>query len=241
VLPNTPFLFQSPIEHAATGGAITYNWSNTSSSGAVNNAVTTFNVGSTNPAGSNGAFTAGHLLIACAVVSMTAATDPGIIFGPAGWTQIFQTYYSAMDTPVIRVACFWHLAGGSETGSYTFSWTNPSRGASWALFDVHGQNAVPIDGSDTQNNNYSANRTAPSISPSGSSDMLVAVFFDAGSGSPYTKPSDMTLISDVNSTSSDRPEILVSYKTLSASGATGTEVAIGGVTQSVGGMFAITP
>jgi hypothetical protein len=79
---------------------------------------TSVNVGATSPAFSNGSFTAGDIIVA-QVVLINDAGDT--VVPPAGWTSIAT---QRTDSSNYVSAWFWHLCDGSETGSFTLTWTN---------------------------------------------------------------------------------------------------------------------
>jgi len=61
--------------------------------------------------------------------------------------HVFATHGYATSLGTFAYAAFYKIAGGSETLSYAVSWTNTSRGASWAIAVYSGANgSAPIDG-----------------------------------------------------------------------------------------------
>ena len=181
---------------APADAAIAFNWGNASNTSY--NTGTSFNVGSTNAQGANGTFTSGDFLVMVVTVMANSATDPGVISTPTGWTQIDQVLSAGQWSGAMRTATFYKIAGGSETGSYSASWTNAAYGAGWVLMDYTGVNtSSPIDAHNLiANTGYSPTPTTTAISPSGSTDMLIAAFV-SGSGTgayPITAspPSGMT-------------------------------------------------
>lgn len=127
-------------------------------------------VGATAPVGANGSFTSGDFLLAIVVVEAAVGT----ITPPAGWTllnsqQVANTYTTGY---------FYKIAGGSETGSYSFSWTG-SNFCAWGLLNFGG---VTLDTSSTGTwaSGGGTAATAVAISPTGSADILVGVWTSAG-------------------------------------------------------------
>lgn len=203
-----------------------FKWSNFSSSAVANGAITSFTVGSTNPAGSNGAIAQNDLLLAFVVVTTTTTPDAGII-SVAGFTPWVQQTDDSADLPVSYYFGT-KVAGPSETGNYTATWTNNSRGASWALLDYTGVNISamidpPGGGSSIfqNNNSFSVNMPAPRPTLIGISDTLIAMFSSTGTQAPYVGDPGMITRANVWATgvgSSDRPEILVAERALSGPG-----------------------
>lgn len=165
--------------------AIAFNWHNESNNSFLA-AGTSIAVGSTNAAGTNGAFNAGDVLIATVTIDESAADT---INPPAGWTRIGSQVVNTNGP--IQSSWFYHVCNGSETGSFTFTWTN-SEFRSWALLSYSGCSATPIDASATSSwsSGGSTSVTTSSITPSGSSDMLVLVAQDFGA--TPTVPANMT-------------------------------------------------
>lgn len=116
---------------APAPAAISYNWTTNAYNHTTATSVTTTK-------GAN-AINSGDLLLVVAGVSGTA--DPGTITPPAGFTLaqpngIAGTFYT--DTNYnLRYAIFCKIADASETGDYTFSWTN-SGVNSWVMLDYSG-------------------------------------------------------------------------------------------------------
>lgn len=224
---------------------IAFSWANQSQNVGPANAATSIVVGSTNAQGANGTINQNDLLIACVVA--TGAGVSGTITQPGGWTQIYNNFDASQNRPMIT-SVWVKIAGASETGNYTFSWTGTSVGCSWALLDYTGvSTGAPVDASAGQNNDsFSTNMTAPSISPAGAADMMVCVWAEDGGNATYAPAAGMTQRSTTGgtgngSTSSDRPEILIAELQLSASGATGTKVGTCASAPTVGVSMALTP
>lgn len=127
-------------------------------------------VGATAPVGANGTFTSGDFLLAA--VAVTGAV--GTITPPAGWTLL----NSQQTANGYATGYFYKIAGGSETGSYSFSWTG-SNGYAWGLWNY---GAVTLDTSNTGawSSGGGTAATAVAISPTGSADILVGVWTSAG-------------------------------------------------------------
>jgi hypothetical protein len=173
------------VKPVASGGrGITFQWQNTQDNGlhANNNTV---NVGATSPLGSNGAFTSGTTLIA--QVMLLGGTGDTIV-PPAGWTLIGT---QITDGNGAITAYFWHTCGGSETGSYTFTWTS-NHFNSWSLVNYSGANASPIDASVTTTwGGGPTSITTSSVTTTAANDMLL-LFMSGDGTTTFTKPTDMT-------------------------------------------------
>lgn len=165
-----------------------YAWSNFESSAFATG--TSVNVGGsgTHPNGSDGAYTAGTILIASVVNQNGAA-----ITGPAGWTLIGSQF---TDSSGYRNSFWWHLCNGSESGSFTFSWTG-STGFGWTLAAYTGAAASPIDASSTTTWSSASSVTVPVPNPSGtitpsSANDTIVLLATFGGGSGYVVPANMT-------------------------------------------------
>lgn len=241
MLPNNPVLGfrRRPVAVAAGGGPVAFGWSNYSDNVTANGSVTSFTVGTTNAASSNGAISTNDLLIMAVVVSVNAG-DPGSLTVPGGWTQVTNTL--ASQDGLYRYGVWYKLAGGGEGGTYSVSWTNASRGASWYLGKWTSVNtSTPVETSAAvSNGSYSANIGAPTVTPTASDDMLICFGMDFGGNGAVTAPSGMTARGSVGSSSSDRPGISAAELTLTTNSATGTKnFTIGGSTQSAGVSLAV--
>jgi hypothetical protein len=70
---------------------------------------------------------------------ITWSGSPGTVTPPSGWTLAAG---NTMATPA--VAAYWAIAGASEPGTYTFSWTSPSSGGGGTAAYSGGRSATPI-------------------------------------------------------------------------------------------------
>lgn len=203
---------------AASGAAtLTFNWANN----AYNQAPgTTASV-------SRGANTIANTnYLAAYICTTNATTDPGIITAPAGWSASRAGgWFKASDSNGERCNLFDKIASGGETGPYSFTWTN-SNVYSWLLVDYTATGTPAVDAvGDTQHiSGYGTAVTAPSISPTGSADMLLAFFSVLTSGTT-TCSTSCTLTMRVNqtATASSSPWLGMGELQLAASGATATQ------------------
>lgn len=187
--------------------------------------TTSTTIGVTSPATSNPAMTAGHLAIAVVAVSMSSAADPGDI-SVVGFTELYDVYFASGSQPVRTYVGYRTIQPG-DTASFVASWTSAGRGASWALLTYSGADTAAPVVSGQSNTNVQA-WSAPSITPTTASDILLFIGSEFGSNGPYTKPGSMTLRADNNSASSLRPEILVADEQLASGSATGVRTATAG-------------
>lgn len=200
--------------------AIAFNWGNRSDD-TTTNAVTTFNVGATNPNGANGTFTSGDFLLAVIILSSSSTTDPGAI-AMTGWTNIFADWDATTET---RIEVWFKIAGGAESGSYAASWTNTSRGASWALLDYTGvATTSPADITGSQVTSGSTSCTAPSVTAVASNDLLFYIGSNYGAHGPMTVPAGMAQRTNQSGSDSTRPSVMTADIQLVSAGATGTKV-----------------
>lgn len=222
---------------------ITPNWQNCSDN-AHNNTGTSVGVGSTNPVGANGSIASGDLLIA-SIVGSNGATDIGSCAASMvalGWTTIYDAY-NANDTNRVWVGV--KIAGPSESGAYTATWASSATiGVSWSLADFGGvDQTTPVEASAGVTTSYDGGLyPAPSIVTTTVGDMLVCLWLTGGGGGPYSVDATMTQFTQIQSTSSTRPNIMLAYEQLVAAGATGVKNgSTTGNTPSTGVSMALKP
>lgn len=155
------------------------------------------------------------------------------IAAPSGFTAIFN------QTSGIVFYVVYKVLGASEPSSYSFG--NPgSQFLAWAAADYSGASSTPIDASGLSGvqTNQSTSITAPSISPTGSTDMLVGVW-GADASLTFTKPASMT---SREAQAGSSGSVLIADQLLSASGPTGTRTATmsTGPNDAIGGLIALT-
>ena len=162
--------------------AVAFQWSNQQNN-SIGSQVASINVGSTQALGSNGAFTAGFILIAQVVVEAAVTISP-----PAGWNAIGSQVAGSSS---YTTGWWWHLCDGSETGSFTFTWTG-NNFFGWTLNAYSGCAASPIDAFQTTSAGSagSTSQTTGSIMTTNAGDMLV--LFLQNDGAALTLPADMT-------------------------------------------------
>lgn len=233
MLPSTPQLLWFPLKPkvVAAGGNVAFGWRNNSDVVNVNSG-TSFTVGTTNAAFTNGSIAQNDLLVMIVNVS-TNATTAGVLVPPGGWTQVLNDQNT---TQTLSVGVWYKLAGAAEPGTYSVSWTNTARGASWALLDYTSVNlSTPVETSASiDNNGFSANLGCPTVTPTASDDLLIAIATEFGGQNSYTTPSGMTLRVNNASTSSDKPGLGVADLQLVSNSATGTKnFTIAGSSQSI--------
>lgn len=197
--------------------AVAFKWENHQDN-AFDGPFTTFNVGSTDAAGANGSFTSGDMLIA----RVTVINDAGdTINPPAGWNAIGSQITDGSND-VSRY--YSHLCDGSESGSFTFSWTN-SKFASWGLVSISGASST-LDASAVAswNNAGSASFTTSSITMTDAGDLLVLMAWAHGGANTIAAPGDMTSRANLTQMSSTGNYLL----------ATRSPGTTGGITEAFG-------
>jgi hypothetical protein len=156
---------------------------------------------------------------------------------PSGWTSIQNTNTAGNE---IKTQSWYKVAGASEPSTYTWSWTGNQRAVGVIFSYANVDTSSPIDTSGSQANTSSTTITAPSITPTGSADVLVGFFGVANSSTITSTLTDETYAT-IKGTSS-LASIRGADTQLSASGATGTKTATAGTAGvSVGQLVALTP
>lgn len=174
-----------PLAKPASGGgsAPVFAWQNTQNTTFVQSTGT--NVGSTDALGSNGAFTAGTVLVAKVIVQAASLT-----FTFTGWTQI-DVLNDATNT--LTIGLFYHVCDGTEgPGSFPISWVTNAFYA-WTLQAFTGASATPID-VHTTNTWSSAGGTSivtSSITPTVANDLFLLHVYNLNT-TTLTAPADMT-------------------------------------------------
>lgn len=163
------------------------------------------------------------LLASIAVVSITST-----VATPAGWTLVQNTPQSSGNKT--RLYTFYRVAGGSEPGSYAWTFSGANSGAVAALASFSGADisASPIDASAAQTtSDASFNHTAPSVTTTVAGDMLVTVHEYASSRN-WTPPTGMMeradLYSDTNGGNTG-VSMELNTESRSVAGATGARTA----------------
>jgi len=167
---------------------------------------------------------AGDLLVIVAAVgdASGASGDPGSFsVGSSGFTAAVNQNAGSVGNN-LRGGLFWKIAGGSETGAYTFSWTTPDPWG-WAMIN-YGPHASPADAgpASTPNGSFSF-VTCPAVSPTNSTDTVIAAITVVGGGakttpSGYTR--DITLI-DTGTYVNEPSMHVASKQPIGATGSTG--------------------
>lgn len=168
---------------------------------------------------------AGDLLIAIVNIQASVNSDPGAITPPAGWTQAAQAAQGSTLPAFDRQGVFYKIAGASETGAYTFSWTSTTN-PNWTLMDYTVSGGTPS--LDVAGNNSATNTTsiiAPSVSPVGTTDLLVCTGFTSGNVWSGNFAGMTSRQLDSNISGFGLMSVAIADLILSAAGATGTETA----------------
>ena len=233
-----PGTFQNRAALDATtgggGGTPAFKWINQQNNGFLSSATST-NIGSTNQSGACGTISAGDTLVA----GLTIQNETSDTITPAaGWTQIgtTQTVGGAIT------AFYYKIAGGSETCSYTFSWTGAGCATScfsnWVLYSANGTNgSTPVDVSLTSTSATGGGTTitadpSNTLSATGSNDLLVLFITTADTSAVLTaNPGGMTNRINVQQ-ESGTAMVSVSDQQLVASGTIGNRTASGATGKS---------
>ena len=231
---NTSTSSDQTFATATTAPAIALNWSNQVASSFLAGG-TSWNIGSTNASTTCGTIGTGDLLIAAESVWTNGGGDPGTLSVPTGWTLMWTNFINDF-----RSAVLYKIATGNESCSFASSWTTSSVARTWALMDFTYAGVAPsspIDASSSQAASISTqNMVTPSVSPTNSNDLLLGIFTETGSRSPYTGPGDMTTLINNNL------GMIIAEKALTSSGPTGSETAAdsGAFTNVVTGLAALS-
>ncbi|HSR22529.1 MAG TPA: fibronectin type III domain-containing protein, partial [Candidatus Eisenbacteria bacterium] len=141
-----------------------------------------------------GGAAAGDLLLA----TLEVDEDPATVTGPAGWTRLLDTVGAPGTAEAFHTQVWWKLAGASEPASYT--WT--VSGTPWVDIGLLAYSGVsqasPIDVSSGRYAGSTATPVTDSVTTSGPSELVVALFVNFASGS-WTAGSGMTRRYDFDS------------------------------------------
>lgn len=137
--------------------------------------------------------------------------------GPTGWVKIG----SAVTSNKYSMTEFYKIATASEPSTYTFSFSIAST-AAIAIGAFSGVDTkAPVDVQGTQINNSTTSHTAPSVSTTYNTDMVLPLWGYESNTTAATFPAGVTSIWNTSTTSNG---IAGAYKALTNSGATGTFV-----------------
>jgi len=187
----------------------------------------TFQSSSTGQAGLSGsiAITAPSGLASGKVMLAGIAMQGGTslsITPPSAWNLIRRTDNGTSQT----LATYYKIAGGSEPGSYTWSYSG-GNGAGEGVIDAYSgvNNSTPIDTSGGQANSASTSIVAPSITVGANSGMVVGFWALAYKTAP-TVASGFTSRGSTTVDSTDSCAV-ASGEEVFAAGATGTQTGTG--------------
>jgi hypothetical protein len=206
--------------------------------------ATGLSIGTTNPAGTCGTFTAGDFLIAVVSVWTNGGAAPGTISTPTGWTSLINGAESSGPT---QNSVFYKIATGSESCSTGFAvtWTTSATLMGWALVDYGGANTATVDNSGSVSQLFTTtSMTAASITLAGATDLLVGVWGNTGANQPYAAPGGMTQrVNTVGTGAASSCDIIIADVQLVSSGATAAFTATAGVAFESGtaGLVGIKP
>lgn len=142
-----------------------------------------------------------------------------------GWEVLPNTVAPETQTGGPNALCIYRVVQSGDTGPWTVSWTTASS-LSWDVICIQdGDTSNPFDGSDNSNNAAATPHTTPSVSPSTSDGLMLAVFVSdapgAGNVQQYSTPTDFSSL-HASSPTANRATVAAFSKLLTASGATGT-------------------
>lgn len=172
--------------------------------------ITTFTV--TMP----GSVASGDLLIAC-----ISGGHDNPITAPAGWTRLVDDYVG-----FVGGAVFYRVSGGSEPGTYNWSFPNAQRGNAIVTRISGVDTSDPIDAwTASASNGNTTSPVCPTAIAFESNDLLVCGAVGGwGMGASFTPPGSVTERADTtNAAGGDQGSCMcMGTEVLSASGATGT-------------------
>jgi hypothetical protein len=124
----------------------------------------------------------GDLLIA------TVVTDGDVtVSTPSGWTSIDQ---GQSDSDASTLGVWYRVADGTESTTYTFTWTGDQEAAGSISRYIGVDTSDPIDGSDSDTGT-STTPTAPSVTASNANSVVLRIFGSDGSETS-TEPTGTT-------------------------------------------------
>jgi RHS repeat-associated protein len=198
-----------------------------STSSATSPPITTITV--SKPAG----VTTNDVLVAGITVRGTPTITP-----PAGWTLI----RSDANGTTITQAMYQKVAGGSEAGSYAWTFNFPITSAVGGIVAYSGVDTTsPVDVSGGQANASSSTVTAPSVTTTVANTKLVG-FFGTANDATFSAASGMTERYDVDADGTNQIGGEGADETKAAAGATGTRAATASVAAvNIGQLVALRP
>jgi hypothetical protein len=160
-------------------------YQNSTTVGFINSvAIGSFNVGQ-----ALGPFATGDLYII--VLGVSSNTDPGLIsLSGTGWTQLIQINLTGAQG--LRLAAFAKAAVPGETGIYTASWPNGGV-PSWVSYN-YGNATFDVANGQAALNTTAVTAIAPSCSPTGPADILLANYLSADGVVPIILPGSLASV-----------------------------------------------
>ena len=151
------------------------------------------------------------------LVAHIARVGNAAINTPTGWTAAGGTNNGSF----IRQATYYRVAGSSEPGSYTWTWTGtqPAAGGMSAYYGVKASAPLDAVGAATTANNTTT-VTAASITTA-ANDALVLAFFSSNTNSTYSTATGMSERYEIGTTGA--ASVATDDMTQSAAGATGSK------------------
>lgn len=159
----------------------------------------------------------GDVLVTGLIHGSTATLTP-----PSGWGAAL---YASGAFGAGRILTVYSKVASGEPASWAWG-LSTSVGVVVEVCCLSGRASATPDASNGQTNASSTSVTAPSISPSNSTDDLVG-FFGVDANTTFTPPGTMTEREDASAAAANRA-LELATEVLAASGATGTRVATAG-------------
>ncbi len=170
---------------------------------------------------------AGDLLVAI-VMQDSDGVIASLTAGTSGFTQLGTDGAEVGISPAAR--CWYKVATGAETGSFTFGVDVNSTGAG-AMACLTGANTTtPLDVTTSWSSGTGATETAPSLTVAAGSMLITGYLDQGGTGHAHSQPGGMTEVSDQATTWG---AMAMDVEAQGGSGATGTRAAT--LTGTLGG------
>jgi hypothetical protein len=136
---------------------------------------------------------AGDVMLASVAVTPNTVA----VTAPAGWTQVASIPQATATASTLTT--WWKVATAAEPASYTWLLTGASAGAAGGIASFSGvNNATPIDAQAGQATPNTLTHTAPGVTATYATDMLVTMH-ELASAATWTPPAGMTKAVDVAS------------------------------------------
>jgi hypothetical protein len=177
--------------------------------------------------------TSGDVMVAAIVVRSDAT-----ISTPTGWTLV----RSDVSGSSLRQSAYVKVAGGSEPGSYTWTFSAQTPAAAGSIAAYTGvDTTTPVDVSGGQANASSSSVVAPSVTTTIANALVVGLFATANDGT-FSPPSGMTERTDVPVDGTAQATASLADVSQASAGASGTKTATASVSAvNIGALVALRP